>query len=60
MLKVMSIYLQEVAASTFMTDISPEARSKILFAMETETFPLVLQCCAKFSELEFPENAIYF
>ena len=56
-LKVMSSYLREVAASTFMTDISEEARSLILLALES--FPEALRQSAKIAEPNFPEKAWY-
>ena len=54
-LRVMEIYLQEVAASTFLTDIDPEAKKKILFAMRQ--FPEVLRMSMRFSSSRFPEKA---
>ena len=54
-LKVMDIYLQEVAASTFLTDIDPEARMMILTAMES--FPSILEMSVKFFNARFPEKA---
>ena len=54
-MKVMDIHLQEVAASTFMTDIAPEARASILTAVEV--FPLILEDSVRFSESRFPETA---
>ena len=54
-LKVMDIYLQEVAASTFMTDLDPSARTTILTAMEQ--FPSVLQMSVRFFNSHFPETA---
>ena len=50
-LKVMEIYLQEVASSTFLTDIDPEAKKKILLAMGQ--FPAVLRMSARLSEARF-------
>lgn len=50
----MNIYLEEVAASTFMSDIGSEARTMILMAMES--FPLVLQLSVQFSDYQFPEK----
>lgn len=54
-LKVMDIYLQEVAASTFMTDIPEGPRNAILTAMEA--FPQVLEMSASFFANSFPEKA---
>ena len=53
-LKVMEIYLQEVASSTFLTDIDPEAKKKILLAMGQ--FPAVLRMSARLSEARFTWN----
>ena len=50
----MNIYLEEVAASTFMSDIGSEARTMILMAMES--YPLVLQLGAQFSDYQFSEK----
>ena len=54
-LRVMNIYLQEVAASTFMNDIDPSARATILTAMEH--FSAVRQMSVSFAEAKIPEKA---
>jgi len=46
------------AASTFLTDIGPEAKRKILFAMQQ--FAEVLQLSIKFPSSRFPEKAWNF
>ena len=56
-LKVMNIYLQEVAASTFMTDLPPAAREAILVAMES--FNEVLETSFRYAEAKIPEKAWY-
>ena len=53
-LKVMDIYLQEVAAATFMTDIPDSSRQLILTAMEA--FTTVLQESIRFFNARFPEK----
>ena len=57
-LKVMEVYLQEVASSTFMTDISTEAKQKVLQAMGH--FADVLQMSIRLSEAMFPERTWNF
>ena len=57
-LKVMDIYLQEVSATTFLTECSNEAQHKILTAMES--FPVVLQESGRFFESEIPEKVWNF
>lgn len=54
-LKVMDIYLQEVAATTFLTDIPAEVRYNILLAMEN--FPAILEMSWGFFQAKFPEKA---
>ena len=54
-LRVMEVYLQEVAASTFLTDLDEKTRQTILLAMEQ--FPQVLTTSVKFFESRFPEKA---
>ena len=56
--KVMETYLQEVASSTFMTDIPSSSRSLILLAME-QFLPL-LQAGLQLAEFKIPERAWCF
>ena len=50
----MEVYLQEVAASTFMTDLDPTTRETILQAMAE--FPQILQTSVRFASAHFPEK----
>ena len=53
-MRVMEVYLQEVAASTFMTDLDPTTRETILQAMAE--FPQILQTSVRFASAHFPEK----
>ena len=53
-LKVMDIYLQEVSASTFLTDIDAQTRDRILTAMQH--FLDILQISKGFHDARFPEK----
>ena len=52
-MKVMEVYLQEVTASTFLNDISPDAKWKTLQAMHV--FPDVVQKATAFVKSKIPE-----
>ena len=52
-LRVMDIYLQEVSASTFLTDIDAQTRDRILTAMQH--FLDILQISKGFHDARFPE-----
>lgn len=50
----MEIYLQEVAAATYLNDLHTDAKSKVLQAMEI--FPEVLEVAASFHRAQFPST----
>jgi hypothetical protein len=54
----MEIYLQEVSAMTYMTDIKAEARSKVLFALEV--FPSLFVQILKFDASSIPEQTWFW
>lgn len=56
--RIMEIYLQEVSAMTYMTDIKAEARSKVLFALEV--FPSLFVQILKFDASSIPEQTWFW
>eukprot|EP00438_Fugacium_kawagutii_P025642 Skav209573 [mRNA] locus=scaffold281:153023:156322:- [translate_table: standard] len=57
-LRVMEVYLQEVASNTFLMDIPKASRELVLQAMEQ--FPVILRMSQGFSAAAFPERAWHF
>eukprot|EP00438_Fugacium_kawagutii_P024536 Skav223316 [mRNA] locus=scaffold200:41903:46588:+ [translate_table: standard] len=57
-LRVMEVYLQEVAASTFMTDIPEATRDAVLLAMEN--FIPILQMSFAYAASKIPERTWQF
>ena len=56
--RVMECYLQEVAATTYMTDISENARQNVLQAVEI--FPKLLGRALRFNSNAIPSSTWYF
>ena len=56
--RTMDIYLQEVSATTYMNDISPEAKKLVLSAFDF--FPIVFKQVLKFDRCCIPEATWYF
>ena len=56
--KTMEMYLQEVAASTYLNDVSSIARENVLLALRN--FPELMSQIRKFAACKIPETTWYF
>ena len=56
--KTMEMYLQEVAASTYLSDVSSIARANVLLALQN--FPELMSQIRKFVACKIPETTWYF
>jgi len=54
----MEMYLQEVAASTYLNDVSNIARRNVLLALQN--FPELMSQIRKFDACKIPESTWYF
>eukprot|EP00438_Fugacium_kawagutii_P033689 Skav201145 [mRNA] locus=scaffold2068:57644:63547:+ [translate_table: standard] len=57
-MKVMEVYLQEVASHTFMTELKPDVLQSVLAAMNN--FVPILTACVKMSQARLPRMAWHF
>ena len=56
--RVMEIYLQEVAASTYLNQVPPSARAKVLAGLDA--FPTIFKQVRKFDACKIPAATWYF